>query len=189
MKDEIRQKPISLRAHVQDRLPAFLATLVGGAVAMGVNAPLTSPDDLIGNASGVAMVSLIGAFIAGTVWAKVVRRHPTQISCLQYRLDRHAGVGGCRRGGNRKRRRYIEHDPLRCSTWSGCDHICERFDSDHRTMETSDRIDLDRIVFAVGVIGSRLLVDLKRIWVYRSAKLVIAATSGMILHASKLLNT
>ena len=65
-------RPVSgLRAHVQDRLPAFLATLVGGAVAMGVNAPLTSPDDLIGNARSVAMVSLIGAFIAGTVWGRL----------------------------------------------------------------------------------------------------------------------
>lgn len=60
-----------LPAHVKDRIPAFLSTLVGGAVAMGVNAPLTSPDDLIGNAGSVAVVSLIGAVIAGMVWARI----------------------------------------------------------------------------------------------------------------------
>ena len=60
-----------LRAHIQDRMPAFIATLIGGAVAMGVNAPLTSPDDLIANASSVAVVSLIGAFITGMVWARL----------------------------------------------------------------------------------------------------------------------
>ena len=60
-----------LRAHVEDRIPAFLSTLVGGAVAMGVNAPLTSPDDLIGNAGSVAVVSLIGAVISGMIWARI----------------------------------------------------------------------------------------------------------------------
>lgn len=60
-----------LRVHVQDRLPAFVATLIGGAVAMYVNAPLTSPDDLVANTGSVAVVSLIGAIIAGMIWARI----------------------------------------------------------------------------------------------------------------------
>ncbi len=65
-----RPRPGS-REHLHDRVPAFLATLVGGAVAMGVNAPLTSPDDLIGNARSVAAASLIAAVIAGIIWARL----------------------------------------------------------------------------------------------------------------------
>ena len=38
---------------------------------MGVNAPLTSPDDLIANASSVAVVSIVGAIIAGMIWARI----------------------------------------------------------------------------------------------------------------------
>ena len=60
-----------LRGHIQDRIPAFLSTLVGGVVAMGVNAPLTSPDDLVGNAGSVAVGSLFAAVIAGMVWARL----------------------------------------------------------------------------------------------------------------------
>ena len=71
MENETPDPSRSLRRQIEDRIPAFLSTLVGGAVAMGVNAPLTSPDDLIGNASSVAVVSLIGAVIAGMVWARI----------------------------------------------------------------------------------------------------------------------
>ena len=48
-----------------------MATLVGGVVAMGVNAPLKSPDDLIGNAGSVAVASVIAALVAGSVWAQI----------------------------------------------------------------------------------------------------------------------
>ena len=71
MDNETPEPRPGLRGHIQDRIPAFLSTLVGGAVAMGVNAPLTSPDDLVGNAGSVAFVSLIGAVIAGMIWARL----------------------------------------------------------------------------------------------------------------------
>ena len=71
MDNEAPEPRPSLRGHIQDRLPAFLSTLVGGVVAMGVNAPLTSPDDLIGNAGSVAFVSLLSAVIAGMIWARI----------------------------------------------------------------------------------------------------------------------
>ena len=71
MESESQGSPSGLRAHIQDRLPAFFATLIGGAVAMGVNAPLTSPDDLIANAGSVAVVSLVGAIIVGMIWARI----------------------------------------------------------------------------------------------------------------------
>ncbi len=71
MQEEIRQEETGLRRHVRARIPAYLATLIGGVVAMGVNAPLTSPDDLVGNAGSVAFVSLIGAVIAGMIWARL----------------------------------------------------------------------------------------------------------------------
>ncbi len=71
MESESQAPPSGPRAHIQDRLPAFIATLIGGAVAMGVNAPLTSPDDLIANASSVAVVSIVGAIIAGMIWARI----------------------------------------------------------------------------------------------------------------------
>ncbi|MYK60770.1 MAG: hypothetical protein F4034_02150 [Chloroflexi bacterium] len=71
MDSETPETRTGLRGHVQDRLPAFIATLIGGAVAMGVNAPLTSPDDLVANAGSVAVVSLIGAIIAGMIWARI----------------------------------------------------------------------------------------------------------------------
>lgn len=71
MESETSEPRTGLREHVQDRMPALIATFIGGAVAMGVNAPLTSPDDLIANASSVAIVSIIAAFIAGMVWARI----------------------------------------------------------------------------------------------------------------------
>ncbi len=71
MNSETPEVRSGLRGHVQDRLPAFIATLIGGAVAMFVNAPLTSPDDLIANAGSVAVVSLIGAIIVGMIWARI----------------------------------------------------------------------------------------------------------------------
>ena len=63
--------PRGVRVWIQDWTPAFLATLVGGVVAMGVNAPLKSPDDLIGNAGSVAVVSVIAALVAGSIWAQI----------------------------------------------------------------------------------------------------------------------
>ena len=60
-----------IRSHIQDRIPAFLATLIGGAVAMVVNAPLTSPDDLVGNASSVAFASFVAAIIVAMFWARL----------------------------------------------------------------------------------------------------------------------
>lgn len=71
MDSETQETGSGLRGHIQDRLPAFIATLIGGTVAMGVNAPLTSPDDLVANAGSVAVVSLIGAIIAGMIWARI----------------------------------------------------------------------------------------------------------------------
>lgn len=71
MNNETPEARPSLRGHIQNRIPAFVSTLLGGAVAMGVNAPLTSPDDLIGNASSVAVVSLFGAIVAGMIWARL----------------------------------------------------------------------------------------------------------------------
>lgn len=70
MESETPETRSGLRGHIEDRLPAFIATLVGGAVAMFVNAPLTSPDDLVANAGSVAVASLIGAIIAGMIWAR-----------------------------------------------------------------------------------------------------------------------
>ena len=70
MHEDTPQEESGIRRHIQDRLPAFIATLIGGVVAMGVNAPLTSPDDLVGNAGSVAVVSLIAAIIAGMIWAR-----------------------------------------------------------------------------------------------------------------------
>ena len=63
--------PRGLRVWIQDWLPAFLATLIGGVVAMGVNAPLKSPNDLIGNTFSVAVASVIAAWFAGSVWAQI----------------------------------------------------------------------------------------------------------------------
>ncbi len=71
MESESQELPSGPRAHIQDRLPAFVATLIGGAVAIFVNAPLTSPDDLIANAGSVAVVSFIGAIIVGMIWARI----------------------------------------------------------------------------------------------------------------------
>jgi hypothetical protein len=71
MESETPETRFGLRRHVEDRLPAFIATLVGGAVAMFVNAPLTSPDDLVGNAGSVGAGSLIAALMAGMVWARI----------------------------------------------------------------------------------------------------------------------
>ena len=71
MESETPETRSGLRRHVQDRLPAFLATLIGGAVAMGVNAPLRSPDDLIANAGSVATVSVFAAVIYGMIWGRL----------------------------------------------------------------------------------------------------------------------
>ncbi len=71
MDSETLETRPGLRGHIQDRLPAFVATLIGGAVAMGVNAPLTSPDDLVANAGSIAVISVIGAIVAGMIWARL----------------------------------------------------------------------------------------------------------------------
>ncbi len=71
MHSETLETRSGLRGHIQDRLPAFVATLIGGAVAMGVNAPLTSPDDLIANAGSIAVVSVVGAIVTGMIWARL----------------------------------------------------------------------------------------------------------------------
>lgn len=71
MDEEIRQEDAGLRRHVLARMPAYLATAIGGAVAMGVNAPLRSPDDLIGNTGSVAIVTVFGALIYGMIWGRL----------------------------------------------------------------------------------------------------------------------
>ena len=71
MDSQTSEASIGIRRHIENRLPAFIATLIGGAVAMGVNAPLTSPDDLIANAGSIAFVSLIGAIVVGMIWARI----------------------------------------------------------------------------------------------------------------------
>ena len=71
MDSETPETQSGLRGHVNDRLPAFVATLIGGAVAVFVNAPLTSPDDLFANAGSVAVVSVLAAVIAGMIWGRI----------------------------------------------------------------------------------------------------------------------
>ena len=71
MDEEIRQEETGLRQHVLARMPAYLATAIGGAVAMGVNAPLRSPDDLIANTGSVAIISVFGALLYGMIWARL----------------------------------------------------------------------------------------------------------------------
>ena len=71
MDENTRQENSGLRSHVQARMPAYLATLMGGVVAMGVNAPLRSPDDLIANASSVAVVSILAGVVTGMIWGRL----------------------------------------------------------------------------------------------------------------------
>ena len=71
MDEEIRQEETGLRRHILARMPAYLATAIGGAVAMGVNAPLRSPDDLIANTGSVAVISIFGALLYGMIWARL----------------------------------------------------------------------------------------------------------------------
>ena len=71
MDEDTRQEHSGLRSHVQVRMPAYLATLLGGVVAMGVNAPLRSPDDLIANASSVGVVSIFAAVVTGMIWGRL----------------------------------------------------------------------------------------------------------------------
>ncbi len=71
MDEEIRQEERGLRRHVLARMPAYLATAIGVAVAMGVNAPLRSPDDLIANAGSVAIIGIFGALLYGMIWARL----------------------------------------------------------------------------------------------------------------------
>ncbi len=54
---------------VQRGMPAFSSTLAGGAVALFVDIPLTSPDDRLGNTGSVAAVSVMAALILGWIWA------------------------------------------------------------------------------------------------------------------------
>ncbi|MCY4474567.1 MAG: hypothetical protein OXC83_03935 [Chloroflexi bacterium] len=71
MESQTSETNVGVRGHILNRSPAFVATLIGGAVAMGVNAPLTSPDDLIANAGSIAVVSVIGAIVVGMIWARL----------------------------------------------------------------------------------------------------------------------
>ena len=71
MDEQLEAEVSGARAHVRQRLPAYIATLIGGTVAMFVNAPLTSPDDLVGNTASVAFVSVVAALVAGMVWARI----------------------------------------------------------------------------------------------------------------------
>ena len=71
MEEEIRQEESTLRQHVLARMPAYLATAIGGAIAMGVNAPLRSPDDLIANTGSVAIVTIFGSLLYGMIWARL----------------------------------------------------------------------------------------------------------------------
>ena len=71
MDEEIRQEETGLRRHVLARMPAYLATAIGGAIAMGVNAPLRSPDDLIANTGSVAIISVFGSLLYGMIWARL----------------------------------------------------------------------------------------------------------------------
>ncbi len=57
--------------YVRACMPAVLATVIGGAIAMGVNIPLRSPDDLFANVASVAIVSIFAAILAGMVWARL----------------------------------------------------------------------------------------------------------------------
>ena len=168
MDNETRQPRPGLRGHIQDRIPAFLSTLVGGLVAMGVNAPLTSPDDLVGNAGSVAVVSLIGAVIAGIIWARL----------------RAPNLGGNRGGSHRVRRRHIErhslHHPSR-----RCNHnIHQRIDASIRALERLVRNYLGCAVVSDCDAGGRILVDLKRIRFHRAAQLDASTASCLILSTS-----
>ncbi len=59
----------TLSEHVQSRLPAFCATMIGGLIALFINIPLTSPDDRLGNTGSVAIISFVAALILGRLWA------------------------------------------------------------------------------------------------------------------------
>lgn len=59
----------SLTDRISRGAPAFSATLIGGALALVVGLPLTSPDDLLGNTASVAIMSNAGAVALAVIWA------------------------------------------------------------------------------------------------------------------------
>ena len=61
--------PRSLTDRLSRGAPAFSATLIGGALALVVGLPLTSPDDLLANTASVAVMSNAGALTLAAVWA------------------------------------------------------------------------------------------------------------------------
>ena len=59
-------------ASIFDRaLPAWAAGVIAAAATMALSLPLRSPDDLIGNAASVAILSVATAAVLGIVWAKL----------------------------------------------------------------------------------------------------------------------
>ena len=52
-------------------LPAWAAGVVAAAATMALSLPLKSPDDLIGNAASVAILSVAAAAVLGIMWAKL----------------------------------------------------------------------------------------------------------------------
>ena len=63
----------SLTERLSRSAPAFSATLVGGALALVVGLPLTSPDDLLANTASVAVLSNAGAVVFALIWAYAAR--------------------------------------------------------------------------------------------------------------------
>ena len=61
--------PGSLTDRLSRGAPAFSATLIGGALALVVGLPLTSPDDLLGNTASVAVLTNAGAVALAIIWA------------------------------------------------------------------------------------------------------------------------
>ena len=67
------------RASLYDRmLPASAAGMIGATGATAASLPLRSPDDLFANAASVAIVSVVGASVLGSVWAYSDRFAPTR---------------------------------------------------------------------------------------------------------------
>lgn len=52
-------------------MPAFSATIIGGILAIFVNLPLTSPDDLFANTGSIAIATFIVAIPIGRIWANL----------------------------------------------------------------------------------------------------------------------
>ena len=61
--------PGSLTDRLGKGASAFSGTLIGGALALVVGLPLTSPDDLLGNTASVAVLTNAGAVALAIIWA------------------------------------------------------------------------------------------------------------------------